>query len=41
VGVACASRQTETFERLLQRADEALYAAKQAGGNRVEVQLEP
>lgn len=36
IGIAVA-RQGETFEQLLERADAALYAAKRAGRNRVEV----
>jgi len=38
IGVAATNGETVDFAALLQRADEALYAAKQAGGNRVEVQ---
>jgi len=36
VGVACAQPENEGFAALLVRADSALYAAKQAGRNRVE-----
>lgn len=36
IGVACAA-PTETLERLLERADAALYAAKRAGRNQVAV----
>ena len=38
IGVAATDVETVDFAALLQRADEALYTAKQAGGNRVEVQ---
>ena len=36
IGVARWNRGTETIERLIDRADKALYAAKEAGKNRVE-----
>jgi diguanylate cyclase (GGDEF)-like protein len=35
-GVAWLSSNSDTAERLLNRADEALYTAKQAGRNRLE-----
>jgi two-component system cell cycle response regulator len=35
-GVAWLTSNSDTAERLLSRADEALYNAKQAGRNRVE-----
>jgi len=37
VGVAVLSREIATAEQLVERADAALYAAKQRGKNRVEV----
>ncbi|MEW5725792.1 MAG: diguanylate cyclase [Thermodesulfobacteriota bacterium] len=41
VGVASFSEATESAERLLQAADEALYRAKRAGRNRVELWSRP
>jgi diguanylate cyclase (GGDEF)-like protein len=38
-GVACTSRHGEQLDRLLAKADEALYRAKAAGRNRVEIAL--
>jgi two-component system cell cycle response regulator len=35
VGIAVTGKETDTLESLLKRADEALYAAKNAGRNRV------
>jgi len=37
IGVAVVGEADGSFEAVLKRADEALYAAKRAGRNRVEV----
>ena len=37
IGIAEADTKGETLEEALRRADEALYRAKQAGRNRVEI----
>ena len=37
LGVAGAHPDSDNLDVLLARADQALYTAKQAGGNRVEV----
>ncbi|CCO23681.1 sensor domain-containing diguanylate cyclase [Maridesulfovibrio hydrothermalis] len=41
IGVATLNEKTRTLEHLLKAADIGLYAAKNAGRNRVEVQLSP
>ncbi|WP_027721308.1 sensor domain-containing diguanylate cyclase [Maridesulfovibrio zosterae] len=41
IGVATLNDQTKTLEHLLKAADIGLYAAKNAGRNRVEIQLSP
>jgi diguanylate cyclase (GGDEF)-like protein/PAS domain S-box-containing protein len=35
IGVACSAAPDEDCDRMIHRADEAMYVAKQAGGNRV------
>jgi diguanylate cyclase (GGDEF)-like protein len=37
IGIACLHEQDPDFERVMQRADTALYAAKKAGRDRLEV----